>query len=208
MTASLRPPRLLSLSALTALLALLLPACKGGESRTGGDAPLRAADLLPLAVDNVWTYDAYDQDGHGPTLAGLRVTEAAGNRFVLESLLSEDTARIYELRDEGIFLPEHDAWLLRDPIEVGRTWRARGLREATVRALDVRASVPRGDFEGCVQVDEDGGELNIHVETIYCPGVGAVSTRSSMRQDSTGLTMSQRAVLREYAIATPDEAGE
>ena len=38
---------------------------------------------MPLAEGNVWTYDAYDQDGHGPTIAGIQVTRGTGGEFTV-----------------------------------------------------------------------------------------------------------------------------
>mgnify|MGYP000712277052 CR=1 FL=1 len=77
---------------------------------------------------------------------------------------------------------------------------ARNERQAEVVDTNVRVVTPRGTFEGCVQVNEDGGEMEIHVETIYCTDIGAVAMRSSMTSDMTGQTVTQRAELREYVV--------
>lgn len=186
------------------LVASALTGCKGGpgaaEPSAARHSPLR---LMPLAEGNVWTYDAYDQDGHGPTIAGIQVTRGTASEFTVASLFAANSRETYQVRPEGIYLPDTGAWLLRDPVVVGERWPTRNERQAEVVDTNVRVTTPRGTFEGCVQVNEDGGELEIHVETIYCTDIGVVVTRSSMTSNMTGLTVTQRAELREYVVQPP-----
>jgi hypothetical protein len=181
-----------------------LAGCKGGagaaEPTAARHSPLR---LMPLAEGNVWTFDAYDQDGHGPTIAGIQVTRGTGGEFTVASLFAANSRETYQLRPEGIYLPDMGAWLLRDPIVVGTTWPTRNDRQARVVDTNVEVTTPRGTFEGCVQVNEDGGQMEIHVETIYCTDIGVVATRSSMTSNVTGMTVTQRAELREYVVEPP-----
>ena len=97
------------------------------------------------------------------------------------------------------------AWLLRTPVTVGQRWPTRNERQAEVVNTNVRIETPRGTFEGCVQVNEDGGEMEIHVETVYCTDIGAVAMASSMTSDMTGMTVTQRAELREYVVGGLEE---
>lgn len=192
------------------LVATALAGCKGGA---GAEEPIAArhqpARLMPLAEGNVWTYDAYDQDGNGPTIAGIQVTALSETEFVVSSLFAQDSRETYQVRPEGIYLPDSGAWLLRAPVTVGQRWPTRNERQAEVVNTNVRIETPRGTFEGCVQVNEDGGEMEIHVETVYCTDIGAVAMASSMTSDMTGMTVTQRAELREYVVgATEEEESE
>jgi len=193
--------------ALASLLAAAsLAGCKGGagarEPITARHQPTR---LMPLAEGNVWTYDAYDQDGHGPTIAGIQVTALSEDEFVVSSLFSENSRETNQIRPEGIYLPDSSSWLLRNPVVVGQRWPTRNERQAEVVNTNLRIETPRGTFEGCVQVNEDGGEMEIHVETVYCTDIGAVAMASSMTSDMTGMTVTQRAELREYVVGAEAE---
>ena len=178
-----------------------LAGCKGGP---GAQEPIEARHqpvrLMPLAEGNVWTYDAYDQDGNGPTIAGIQVSALSDSEYMVSSLFAQNSRETYQIRPEGIYLPDSGAWLLRTPVTVGQRWPTRNERQAEVVNTNVRIETPRGTFEGCVQVNEDGGEMEIHVETIYCTDIGAVAMRSSMTSDMTGQTVTQRAELREYVV--------
>jgi hypothetical protein len=183
---------------------LTLAGCGGGRGAATPSAPAHApVRLMPLADGNVWTYDAYDQDGHGPTIAGIQVTSETQDHFTVASLFAADSRETYEIRAEGIFLPDSNSWLLRDPIVVGQRWPTRNGRQAEVVDTNVRITTPRGEFENCVQVNEDGGEMEIHVETLYCTDIGVVATASSMTSNLTGMTVMQRAELREYVVEPP-----
>ena len=190
------------------LCAAVLVGCKGGpgaqEPAAARHAPRR---LMPLVEGNVWTYDAYDQEGNGPIIAAIQVTRdtaGAAGEFTVASLFSANSRETYQLRPEGIYLPDTGAWLLRAPVVVGTRWPTRNERQAEVVDTNVSVTTPRGTFEDCVQVNEDGGELQIHVETVYCTDIGVVSTRSSMTSNMTGLTVMQHAELREYVVELPE----
>lgn len=193
--------RLASLCAFVSLLA----ACGGGQNGSG----LSAADrvdpvrLMPLAEGNVWTYDAYREGNEGVTLAAIRVTRATGNHYQMSALFA-DAAEDYEIRPMGIFLPDSSAWLLRAPIEVGAEWPTRGGRTAQVVSTDEAVSTPRGDFTGCVRIEERGGRLGAEVSTTYCADIGMVSTRSSLTQATTGRTLVEGGHLREYSLNRPE----
>ena len=194
------------LSAVVVLSGLLGVSCGGATpAATSAGAP-SAADLFPLAEGNVWTYDAYDHQGNGPTLAGIRVARALGPRFTLRSIPAGEVVGIYEQRDGGLFAVDAGSWLLRDPLTLGAEWDAKGRRRARVDALDVAVEVPRGRFEGCVRVVETGGQLDLHIATTYCPGVGVVLTESSMASELTDAPLTQRAALREYVVDAPPDA--
>lgn len=41
------------------------------------------------------------------------------------------------------------------------------------------------------------------METVYCTDIGVVATASSMTSNMTGMTVTQRAELREYVVEPP-----
>ena len=45
--------------------------------------------------------------------------------------------------------------------------------------------VPAGQFTDCVRIEEDGGEDQKTVETVYCPGIGPVYVETSMQLTMT-----------------------
>lgn len=183
--------------------------CGGGQSAGGlsEDERLDPAHLMPLAEGNVWTYDAYREGTEGVTLAAIRVVRAEGNHYQIAAMFA-DAEEDYEVRPEGIYLTDSGAWLLRSPIEVGAEWPTRGGRTARVASTEESASTPRGDFSGCVRIEERGGRLGAEVSTVYCADIGMVSTRSSLTAETTGRTLVEGGNLREYSLNTDAQAAE
>jgi hypothetical protein len=106
----------------------------------------------------------------------------------------------YEVCADGIRIASQDAWLFRAPLEEGATWPSPGRRTATLLSTSVDARAPAGHFFGCIEVLETGGKLDLEVTTVYCPGVGPVSVRSTMRSKSSNRTVTVSARLRGYQV--------
>ena len=47
-------------------------------------------------------------------------------------------------------------------------------------STSARIEVPAGRFEGCVRIEETGGEANKYVQTVYCPRIGPVFVETRM----------------------------
>ena len=170
--------------------------CSAAAPSSTGDEALDPRDLYPLVLDNAWSYDV--DTGYPPTTLGItRVQSVDGDRVEVRT---GDTVVQYELSSDGIRVPPEDVWLVRAPLRVGATWPARGGRTATLVAVDASAQTPAGTFGDCVEVNERGGELDLEVRTIYCPGVGPVLVASTMRSNVSERSMTVTAILRGYRI--------
>lgn len=165
-------------------LSIALAACGGSPPPT--EVPdserLAPSNLYPLAADNVCNFNA-DTGEETPTLVTARVVRAEGNRFEV-STGGDPVA--YEVRREGIWRPASEVWLLAAPIRDGASWPSSQGMTARVVSTSERIEVPAGTFEGCVRVEETGGEQGLHIVTVYCPAVGPVLVESSVQLGITG----------------------
>ena len=178
------------------LLALVLVAC-GGAQATGSSEVLSAHGLYPMEMGGVWSFDL--ETGFGPPVLGvMRVESVDGIQVTIRN--NGDQVSTYERRPEGIFHLESDSWLLRDPIAVGEGWPSAGGRRAQIHSIDAQASTPAGDFTGCVDVEETGGEDGRVIHTIYCTGRGMVEQTASMTMETTGSVAAVSVKLRGYMV--------
>jgi hypothetical protein len=169
-------------------IALLLSAlvsfgCGGAQTtETGPRADLHAPDnLYPLGEGYVWSYQV--DNGLEQVLGVAQVTAVVGPRVEISALGGEPF--VYERREGGIFRPASQTWLLKAPITVGATWEAPSGRTARVVTVSARIEVPAGEFTDCVRIEEDGGEDQKTIKTVYCPGVGPVYVETSMQLTMT-----------------------
>lgn len=171
---------------------LALAGCGGAQSGSGAGGPDRLAptNLYPLAEGNVWSYNVVGAEGDVPTLEVRRVVSVQGPRVRVQSWGGEEVR--FETRPQGIYRPGYDVWLLKAPIRVGAEWPSASGRTARVVSVDEAIEVPAGRFEGCVRVEERGGEAALAMATVYCPGVGPVYVESGMQAKLTD--MAARAV--------------
>jgi len=156
------------------------------------------ANLYPLADGNIWTYDIDTETGL-PTLGVMRVVSAAGNRFVVQQDGGSRPLN-YELRPDGIFRLDFDVYLLKAPIAMGAEWPAPSGRTARVTSVTERVDTAEGTLEGCVRVDEEGGEADRFISTTFCPGVGIARMQSGLRARLTGMTARVTSRLRAHAF--------
>lgn len=183
----------------TILCVLVLGVCAwgcGGASKSvrPDDNRLDIARLYPLRPGSVWTYDV--DTGQGlPTLAITRVTEQEGNRVKVSS--GADPV-VYEVRDEGLFRPDRNGFVLKKPIRTGARWDAGQGTSAEVVDTDKHVVTPAGEFNGCVEVHESGGATPKEVRTVFCPDVGPVELESSMAMELSGQHARVIARLRGY----------
>ncbi len=189
------------------LCALLLAAACGAAqngSATSDAERLDPRNLFPLGEGYVWNYNVEYGDDI-PVLGTRTVDRVMGPRV---ELIVGAEREVYELRDEGIYHPATSTWLLRAPIHEGAEWPSQGGRVARVTSTSATVEVPAGRFEGCVRVEETGGEADKYVQTVYCPNIGPVflETRMELTLTETPAGVVGRLVgcnLRERNEGTP-----
>ena len=175
----------------------LMTACASTSDPTPASAVLRPLDFYPLRAGNAWSYDV-DTGERSTTLAVTRVETFDGS--IAKVRTAEAVVR-YEVLPDGIRVPAADAWLIRAPIVLGATWPGLGGRTAKLVSTDVVAETLAGRFDRCIEVSEVGGELELDVSTVYCPGVGPVSVTSTMRSNVSERVLTVSARLRGYSVS-------
>lgn len=182
---------------LVVLTLCLVAACASKSSSITTSAVLEPIDFYPLRTGNAWSYDV-DTGEASTTLAVTRVEAFDGS--IAEVRTANAVVR-YEVLPDGIRVPPTDAWLIRVPLRRGATWQGPGGRSAELVSTDAVADTPAGRFEGCVEVREVGGKLDLEIRTIYCPGVGPVSVTSTMRSKVSERVLTVSARLRGYSVS-------
>ncbi|MCA9581132.1 MAG: hypothetical protein KC416_05015 [Myxococcales bacterium] len=178
------------------LLAVLTSACGAATPEpVGPKGPLRATDLFPMTLGTVWSYDV-DAGEAAPVLAISRVTRAEQGRV---EITSGSAIHPYEIRDEGIWRPGSETWLLRDPLSVGSTWPSQAGLSARVEAVAISMETALGPAEGCVRVEEKDADNVRSIRTTYCPDLGPVLVESTMNLDVSGETARVSAKLRGFS---------
>jgi hypothetical protein len=160
-----------------AALLVCVIGCASAPTSKPTASELMPARLYPMAAGSAWSYDVDTGDGSAPVLAISRVIEAGGGRATVQG---GEGASHYELRTDGIFGEERGGYLLKAPIRVGAEWPSGGGVQASVHAVGVAISTSAGQFNGCVEVLEQGSSTGAVVTTTYCPDVGPVQVISSL----------------------------
>jgi hypothetical protein len=150
--------------------------------------------LYPMRAGSVWTYDVDTGDGP-PTLAITRVT-ASGSGYA--DVSSGGPPIRYQQRPDGLYRDDRDGYVLKQPVERGARWGAGPDITAEVVDVDKSVSTPAGDFSGCVEVIEQGGEAQKLVRTVFCPDVGPVELESTLTLAVSGGAARVVARLRGY----------
>ncbi len=174
-----------------------MTACASASDPTPGSAALAPLDFYPLRAGNAWSYDV-DTGERSTTLAVTHVETLNGS--IAEVHTAKAVVR-YEVLPDGIRVSTTDAWLIRAPIVLGATWPGLGGRTAKLVSTNVVAETLAGRFDRCIEVSEVGGELELEVSTVYCPGVGPVSVTSTMRSKMSERVLTVSARLRGYSVS-------
>jgi hypothetical protein len=128
------------------------------------------ADYYPLAVGNRWTYAV---NGRPDKLVEVKILKEEGG-FFLDSQGGQLAADSFGIRDQK-------RYLLRAPVETGRTWTNVVSVSSTERYQILRTTgpceAPAGVFPECVQVEArnrvDADTTLVNTFT-FAPGVGLV----------------------------------
>lgn len=161
--------------------ALLAPSCAtrpGGPA--GGGPALEAAQFYPLAVGNKWTYRARllgSLEEHT-----VEIVKEEGGYFV-----DSDRGR---LKVDAFGLRDEKRYLLRDPVEAGKTWSTvvavGSVEHAKILEVGQPCIVPAGTFERCVTVEarnRGDAKRTLILRTTFAPGVGIARIQTTLEQD-------------------------
>jgi hypothetical protein len=172
--------------------------CGGADVERGQTEEERLAplNLYPLREGHVWSYNV-DTGTDLPTLTITRVVAHIGSRVEVSS---GGDAVVYELRPDGIFRPMSETWLLKAPVREGATWPSAQGMVARVASTTESVETPSGSYTDCVRVEEQGGEADRLVNTVYCPGIGPVLVASRMQLTLTEEPVEVTARLLGYAF--------
>lgn len=179
---------------------LLLAAGCGGSGAAGkaDENALAARNLYPFKESFVWSHEV-DTGSGPPTLAISRVISIRDN--VVEISTGSDPL-VYELRDDGIWNRSRDGWLLKDPIEPGRSWESAPNVNATIVRAGFSMQTKGGEFAPCAEIEERTEDPPKHTLTTFCVGVGPVQIRSTMQLPTQG---EATVTARLLGFATGDE---
>jgi hypothetical protein len=187
-----------------ALVLLTLTACGGppppasspwlvpseGQKDVASGTPLER--FFPLVDGMVYTYRTTNEVGEeGILIARVHRTDAQHGELRFPT-----GAKIFEFAPDGVVLKARtgDAYVLKAPLEVGKSWRGEHGGNTRVLSVTVAAETPAGHQEGCVQTMEERlGDRPVRYATVFCPAVGVVSL-----EVATGANY-ERAELKTYA---------
>ena len=172
-----------------------LAASNGKTTFTSGTALER---FFPLVDGMIYHYVTENEMGE----PGLLIARAGRTSDRGGQLLFPTGSKRFEYAPDGITISVDGtpAYVLKQPLAVGATWR--GEHGGTTRVLSTTSAVdvPQGHFDGCVQtLEERGGDRPVKYATTFCPGIGVV-----LLEAASGASL-ERASLKSYAA--PIEVG-
>lgn len=170
---------------LSAALTSTLLVATGCATTTAGPTagPVRARDLVPLAIGNSWEY-RISADGPAATSSVKIIDKNAEGYFI------DDRGNKLAPRSDGLF--DGDRFLVQEPLEEGHSWVAvpkdqpNIVEKYRIASVSASTSVPAGTFEGCVEVEaEQTVQQGVMKMTwTFAPGVGLI--KISQRVTPTG----------------------
>lgn len=156
-------------------ISLALVCAFGCATTTDGPVagPMRARDLVPLAVGNSWEYRV-SADGPAASSSVTIVDKSADGYFI------DNRGNRLAPRTDGLF--DGDRFLVQEPLEEGHTWIAvpkdqpSVVEKYRIASVTSSTSVPAGTFESCVEVEaEQTLQQGVMKMTwTFAPGVGLI----------------------------------
>lgn len=163
-------------------LGLALAGCAHSGRDGGSAAPRRtAADYYPLGIGNRWVYEI---NGRSDRTVTVEILRQDSDGFFVDSQGGQLRADAFGIRD-----PKR--YLLRDPLEQGRTWTnivsVSSAERYAISSVGTPCEAPAGKFEDCVQVEAknrvDANVTLVNRQT-YAPGVGLVRVQVLARHSN------------------------
>lgn len=155
----------------------------------GARSPIPIPRLFPLNEGFIHNYTTRSDEGQPASL----LARAARTGPSSGELRWGSSSRRFEFKQDGVVNSATGAYVLKDPIAVGASWRGdHGITRVT--SVDASPVVPAGRFTSCVEtVEERGGDSPLRLLTVYCPDVGIVIFEASSGMDAA------RVELKSYA---------
>jgi hypothetical protein len=160
-------------------LSCVLGACAKRVDATASAAPASLEAYYPLAVGNRWTYAV---NGAADKRVEVAILKEEGGYFV-DSQGGRFAHDAFGLRDGD------KRYLLRGPLEVGRSWTSIVSVSSTERyritATGVPCEVPAGTFQGCVQVESRtraDADRVLSAHYTFAPRVGLVRLETQLEE--------------------------
>ncbi|MGC4114433.1 MAG: hypothetical protein QM765_07440 [Myxococcales bacterium] len=153
------------------LAALLITAACATTSSSGGGARLKAGDYHPLAVGAAWTYAG--------KVGGQAVEKTITITGKKDGYFADDAGGLLRVDAEG--LRDEKRYLLRNPLEKGKSWTSIVSVSSTehyeIVDLGFTINTPAGQFNDCVLVrgtNRIDANKSLRNEWTFAPKVGMV----------------------------------
>jgi hypothetical protein len=180
-----------------------LAACASVPVAPPAAAPA-ARDYAPLPVGASWTYAMNFQGQTGERT--VRIVEERDGYAI-------DSER-GELRHTAEGLRDRSRFLLRNPLEAGRTWRsvlsASAVERYRIVSVGERCESQAGAFPDCLVVEASirrDAEVTLHSRFVWARGVGLVKIETEVELAGKGRVPQTRQSLLRYRL-TPEPASE
>jgi hypothetical protein len=183
---------------------IALASCAGCAALGFGPAkpayrPPDVTAYYPLAVGNSWTYSASVLGDRAEKTVSI-VKQDFG--FYVDDQKGRLKWDAYGLRDEK-------RYLLREPLEVGKTWTSvvsvQSVERSRIVEVDEPCTVPAGAFEHCLTVENSNRQDEHHtlvMRMTFAPGVGIVRIQTVLDNDGK-LTPQSELQLVNYKVQPP-----
>jgi hypothetical protein len=187
------------------LSALAAAAWSAGCATPGPQKPTKAAlepsAYYPLAVGNSWTYTA--------NLLGDRTQKTV-------SITSQEFGYYVDdqngrLKVDAFGLRDDKRYLLREPLEVGKTWTSvvsvQSVERSRVVEVDELVNVPAGTFEHCVTVENrnfQDKDSSLLLRTTFAPHVGIIRIQT-VRETEEKVIPQSEVELVSYKVQPPKD---
>ncbi len=155
--------------AFACIAAAITTSCATVNKGPAGNSRRDARAFYPASPGMVWAYDVETPDSRHSVFTVAKVISVRGDTAILEAG-GERFTRLYDA--QGVRKGGLRSYLLKEPIEAGRSWAIPPEGKATIVKTDARVTTPAGEFQGCVVVEERAGD--IMVRKTLAPGVGPV----------------------------------
>lgn len=179
--------------------AFVMEGCARAPEVRRAPQTLSAVDYYPLAVGNSWTYRANflgEKSERRVEIVGWR------NGFYLDNQGQELTVDALGVRDQR-------RYLLREPIEEGRTWTnvvsVSSVEHYQVKEIGVPCEAPAGVFRDCIRIESSSAvneSSTLFNEITFAPQVGIVRIEITLQSAGKRIPQHQYS-LKEFKVSRP-----